>query len=116
MIQSDDGFFGGFIYEPSDFKRHYQNIHIHATKIVQSFSKIEELSMEDVKEWISILREMNLIQEMKYTHYLPEQLIHQLNSIVRSIYDRKKITEIDYILVYYRIQMILFFVSKIHFL
>jgi hypothetical protein len=108
----------GFIYEPTDVKRHYQEMEIKCKNIFDRLTKNIDLSysMEDIRFFITISREFILIDQMKFTDFIPSIWIQQLHVIIISIYEKKSITSIDYILLYHRIQMIRYVLSKIHFL
>ncbi len=107
----------GFIYEPSDFKRHYDEVSFRTQCIMEELPLYydKKVSFDQMKKWTQLTREISLIQQMKFTHYIPDVWIQQLHTIMKSIYEKKGITKIDYTLIYFRIQWIRFFLSRIHF-
>lgn len=108
----------GFIYEPSDFKRHYEEVSLRSRHILNQLNGYHDksISFDQIKEWTILSKEMTLIQKMHFTHYIQNSWIQQLNTIVKSVYEKKIVSKIDYILLYYRIQMIQFFISRVHFI
>jgi hypothetical protein len=108
----------GFIYEPSDFKRHYEELSLRSRHILNQLNGYYDhsITFDHIKEWMTLSREMVLIQQMHFTHYISDGWIQQLHTIVKSIYEKKRVTHIDYQLIYYRIQMIQLFISRVHFI
>ena len=108
----------GFIYEPSDFKRHYEELSFRSRNILNHLDGYHDNSIkfDQFKEWSSLSREMILIQHMHFTHYIPDAWVQQLHTIIKSVYEKRGVSKIDQVLLYYRIQMIQFFISRIHFI
>ena len=108
----------GFIYEPSDFKRHYEELSLRSRHILNKLDGYHDnsITFDHIKEWTSLSREMLLIQKMHFTHYIPDAWIDQLHTVVKSVYEKRGITKIDYLLLHYRIKMIQLFIGRIHFI
>lgn len=108
----------GFIYEPIDYRRHYQDIEDRCKRIIDQLIEKEDLSysFDQIRIWTTLSRELKCIDQMKFTYYIPSIWIDQFDLITRSIFDKKRVTSIDYIMIYYRVQMILWMISKINFL
>ena len=94
----------GFIYEPIDYRRHYQEIEDRSKRILDLlFQKVDlSYSFDQIRIWTTLSRELKCIDQMEFTYFIPSIWIHQLDTIMRSIYEKKSVTSIDYILIYYR--------------
>lgn len=108
----------GYIYEPSDFKRHYEELSLRSRHLLHELDGYHDqtITFDQIKEWTSLSKEMVLIQQMQFTHYIPNTSIQQLHTIIKSVYEKRGVTKIDYFLLYYRIQMIQLFISRVHFI
>lgn len=108
----------GFIYEPSDFKRHYEELSYRSRQLLNQLNGYYDhsITFDQIKGWISLSREMILIQQMHFTHYIPDAWIQQLHTIIKSVYEKRGLSKIDFLLLYYRIQMIHLFISRVHFI